>query len=146
MYFAYYENYRHGHTWHPAPPNQTTSRCFVSETSQCKIFFFFVFCLPSCLMELLWLSTQQGQKRSFPKSSKPSGWIWNCQKKSAFSPQQNEMNSLVSIHQPRLKQKTNNKKNPKKNQLCELSPLLISRKIKQNTSPARLICVYIYIY
>lgn len=71
---------------------------------------FFLFCLPSYLMELLWISTQQGQKRSFPKPSKSSARILNCQTKVHFPLEQNEISSVEKcIHQARYnktKQKT----------------------------------------
>lgn len=66
----------------PSPTQSDNSMVFHKwdKPAQVGVFFFFVFCLPSCLMELLWLGAQQGQKRSFPKSSKSSAWILNCQK------------------------------------------------------------------
>lgn len=70
---------------------------------------FFLYCLPSYLMELLWISTQQGQKRSFPKPSISSAWILNCQTKVHFPLKQNETSSVEKcIHQPRYKITKNN--------------------------------------
>lgn len=72
---------------------------------------FFLFCLPSYLMELLWISTQQGQKRSFPKPSISSAWILNCQTKVHFPLKQNEISSVEKcIHQARYKKTKQNKK------------------------------------
>lgn len=70
-----------------------------------------LFCLPSYLMELLWISTQQGQKRSFPKSSKSSARILNCQTKVHFPLEQNEISSVEKcIHQARYNKTKQNKK------------------------------------
>lgn len=69
----------------PSPTQSNNSMVFHKWDKPVQVvwfcfFFLFVFCLPSYLMELLWLGAQQGQKRSFPKSSKSSAWILNCQK------------------------------------------------------------------
>lgn len=66
----------------PSPTQSDSSMVFQKWDKPVQVFFFFsfVFCLPSCSTELSWLSAQQGQKRSFPKSSKSKAWILNCQK------------------------------------------------------------------
>lgn len=83
----------------------------------------------------------EGQKRSFPNPANQVLGFRTAERKLHFPSKQNEMSSSGEcIRQLRFKETKN-----KKNQLCERQSLLISRKIKQNTSPARLTCVYIYI-
>lgn len=68
-------------------------------------------------MELLWISTQQGQKkkRSFPKPSKSSARILNCQTKVHFPLKQNETSSVEKcIRQARYDKTTQQQQQEKK--------------------------------
>lgn len=83
-------------------PSPTQSNIYVFHQWDKPAQAFFLFCLPSYLMELLWISTQQGQKRSFPKPSKSSARILNCQTKVHFPLERNEISSVEKcIHQAR---------------------------------------------
>ena len=107
-------------------------------------FLFFVFCLPSCLMELLWLSTQQGQKRSFffqNPANQVSGFGTAKRKKCIFP-----LSKMISlgkyIHQPRLKKK-NKKTSYMSFYCCSFSGR--SNKIPAQPDSCVYICIYIYI-
>lgn len=95
-------------------------------------------------MELLWLSNRAGPKEEFPKTQQIKRLDLELAKEKCIFPL-SKMKWVLQVCvfiSPDFK----TKQNETKNQLCELSSLLISRKIKQNTRPARLICIHIYIH
>ena len=139
---AYYENYRHWHTWHPAPPNQTTPRCFISETSQCK---FFIFCLlfTFLLNGTVMAKHTAGPKKEFFSPQNPANQVsgfGTAKRKKCIFPLSKIISLGKCIHQPRFKKKQQKKTSYMSFYHCSFSG-------RSNKIPAQPdLCVYIYIY
>lgn len=115
------------------PQSHTQDKSMQAEGVFCVLFsfpefismsLFLVFSLPYCLMARIWLSTQRAKIR-FPKPSQSHVWVPTCP---------HHPPPLAEWQRPFNKVRVSP---DVRNQSGERSALLISRKIKRNSGPAR---------
>lgn len=147
MYFAYYENYRHGHTWHPAPPNQTTSRCFVSETSQCKIFFFFCLLFTFLLNGIVMAKHTAGPKKEFSQIQQTKWLDMELPKEKCIFPSAKWNEFFSKYPSAQIKTKNKQQKKPQKKPVMWAVTVAHFQEDQTKYQPSQThMCIYIYIY